>query len=60
MALARCDAHPPGPGRKAHIHPVPAAGKGLVCEAEMMAESMTFPRRLSTRRTSTLHFSVCG
>jgi hypothetical protein len=31
MALARCSAHPPQPGKQTHVQGVPAAGKGLVC-----------------------------
>lgn len=31
MALARCELHPPKPGKKMHVHAVTAAGKGLVC-----------------------------
>ena len=31
MALARCVAHPPDPGKWAYVKAVPAAGRGLVC-----------------------------
>jgi hypothetical protein len=34
MALARCEAHPPQPGKQTYVKGVPAAGKGLVCGAD--------------------------
>jgi hypothetical protein len=33
MALARCSAHSPQPGKQVYVQGVPAAGKGLVCGA---------------------------
>jgi hypothetical protein len=34
MALARCELHPPQPGKKTYVLAVAAAGKGLVCGSD--------------------------